>query len=94
MVASSRVRVSVAVPTEVEASMILPDRVAAVEINGATTRVEAEGRRRPRPGPIRPGRTEGGDTVAASRGPLAQLVAHLHDAQGVTGSSPVRPTKG
>jgi hypothetical protein len=25
-------------------------------------------------------------------GPLAQLVAHLHDAQGVTGSSPVRPT--
>jgi hypothetical protein len=26
-------------------------------------------------------------------GPLAQLVAHLHDAQGVTGSSPVRPTK-
>jgi hypothetical protein len=26
-------------------------------------------------------------------GPLAQLVAHLHDAQGVTGSSPVRPTR-
>jgi hypothetical protein len=26
-------------------------------------------------------------------GPLAQLVAHLHDAQGVTGSSPVRPTQ-
>jgi hypothetical protein len=35
----------------------------------------------------------GGDTVASRRGPLAQLVAHLHDAQGVTGSSPVRPTK-
>jgi hypothetical protein len=31
--------------------------------------------------------------VGATRGPLAQLVAHLHDAQGVTGSSPVRPTK-
>ena len=28
----------------------------------------------------------------AGEGPLAQLVAHLHDAQGVTGSSPVRPT--
>ena len=27
------------------------------------------------------------------KGPLAQLVAHLHDAQGVTGSSPVRPTR-
>ncbi len=26
------------------------------------------------------------------RGPLAQLVAHLHDAQGVRGSSPLRPT--
>ena len=25
-------------------------------------------------------------------GPLAQLVAHLHDAQGVRGSSPLRPT--
>ena len=28
-----------------------------------------------------------------AEGPLAQLVAHLHDAQGVTGSSPVRPTR-
>src|SRR5438132_6405050 len=27
-------------------------------------------------------------------GPLAQLVAHLHDAQGVGGSSPSRPTPG
>ena len=26
-------------------------------------------------------------------GPLAQLVAHLHDAQGVRGSSPLRPTQ-
>ena len=26
-------------------------------------------------------------------GPLAQLVAHLHDAQGVRGSSPLRPTR-
>ncbi len=25
-------------------------------------------------------------------GPLAQLVAHLHDTQGVVGSSPARPT--
>ena len=25
-------------------------------------------------------------------GPLAQLVAHLHDTQGVRGSSPLRPT--
>ena len=42
--------------------------------------------------PIGPGADRGGDTVAFRRGPLAQLVAHLHDAQGVTGSSPVRPT--
>ena len=28
-----------------------------------------------------------------SYGPLAQLVAHLHDTQGVVGSSPARPTK-
>ncbi len=27
-----------------------------------------------------------------AHGPLAQLVAHLHDAQGVRGSSPLRPT--
>ena len=27
-----------------------------------------------------------------AHGPLAQLVAHLHDAQGVGGSSPSRPT--
>ncbi len=27
------------------------------------------------------------------QGPLAQLVAHLHDAQGVRGSSPLRPTE-
>src|ERR1700722_5194194 len=26
-------------------------------------------------------------------GPLAQLVAHLHDTQGVVGSSPARPTE-
>src|SRR5208282_5142803 len=38
--------------------------------------------------PIAPG--AGGNVVA--HGPLAQLVAHLHDAQGVRGSSPLRPT--
>src|SRR5450759_2890698 len=31
--------------------------------------------------------------IVLLHGPLAQLVAHLHDAQGVTGSSPVRPTR-
>ncbi len=29
---------------------------------------------------------------SCTHGPLAQLVAHLHDAQGVRGSSPLRPT--
>src|SRR5580700_2536791 len=28
-----------------------------------------------------------------THGPLAQLVAHLHDTQGVVGSSPARPTR-
>ena len=32
------------------------------------------------------------DGRVARKGPLAQLVAHLHDAQGVRGSSPLRPT--
>ena len=30
--------------------------------------------------------------IVVPHGPLAQLVAHLHDAQGVRGSSPLRPT--
>ncbi len=30
--------------------------------------------------------------IVIAVGPLAQLVAHLHDAQGVVGSSPARPT--
>ena len=30
--------------------------------------------------------------IPCQEGPLAQLVAHLHDAQGVRGSSPLRPT--
>jgi hypothetical protein len=54
-------------------------------------------------GRILPPRRRKGDRRAERRnglvvrshpyGPLAQLVAHLHDAQGVTGSSPVRPTR-
>jgi hypothetical protein len=39
--------------------------------------------------PVHAGRS--GIVVAV--GPLAQLVAHLHDAQGVVGSSPARPTQ-
>ena len=39
------------------------------------------------PGPV--GRADGN---VARYGPLAQLVAHLHDTQGVVGSSPARPT--
>ncbi len=39
---------------------------------------------------LEPARATGG--TLQIHGPLAQLVAHLHDAQGVTGSSPVRPT--
>ena len=31
--------------------------------------------------------------IVVGDGPLAQLVAHLHDAQGVVGSSPARPTE-
>ena len=31
--------------------------------------------------------------IVLVHGPLAQLVAHLHDTQGVVGSSPARPTK-
>ena len=42
-------------------------------------------------------RNGGGSILAGGRvwvdGPLAQLVAHLHDAQGVRGSSPLRPTR-
>jgi len=33
------------------------------------------------------------DGNVARYGPLAQLVAHLHDTQGVVGSSPARPTR-
>ncbi len=39
--------------------------------------------------PVHAGRSGIVDAV----GPLAQLVAHLHDAQGVVGSSPARPTQ-
>src|ERR1035437_3346826 len=31
--------------------------------------------------------------IVLVHGPLAQLVAHLHDTQGVVGSSPARPTR-
>jgi hypothetical protein len=43
-------------------------------------------------GRLRRGRLGRSDIVVAD-GPLAQLVAHLHDAQGVVGSSPARPTQ-
>jgi len=48
--------------------------------------VDARHRRRSDGSGVRSGNVRGS-------GPLAQLVAHLHDAQGVTGSSPVRPTR-
>jgi hypothetical protein len=37
------------------------------------------------------GNRAGGSVIP--HGPLAQLVAHLHDTQGVVGSSPARPTR-
>ena len=51
------------------------------------------GRSRRLPGPVAGvgSRTAGG--IVDRLGPLAQLVAHLHDTQGVVGSSPARPTR-